>query len=233
MSTARCFIAAAACILLAACRGEPPQGYFPLEKGLSWRYEVERITPNERRESQLQITNLGEREFQGRFYQVRKTDTGNFYYLQKRDDGIVRVSKRTIDEPRPRRGMQQRYVIKYPVEVGTYWSYQVEPHLLERPVETRRRLKRWIDYEMDWRIEATDAKVEVPAGRFEGCLHLRGTATIEVPRALSIARDKVTFTTDEWYAPNVGLVRVEHKEIENSDQLYGGSITMALSEFKH
>ena len=234
MNVARHFAVVAACVLLAACRNEPPQGYFPLERGLSWWYEVERVTPSERRESRLQIINLGEREFEGRVYSVRKTNTGNFYYLQRHDDGIVRVSKRTIDEPRPRPGLQKRYVIKYPVKVGTDWSYQVEPHLLERPFETKRRtLKRWIDYEMEWRIEATDAKVETPAGRFEGCLHLRGTATIEVPRALSIARDKVTFTTDEWYAPDVGLVRLEHHELENSDQLFGGSITMALSEFEY
>lgn len=233
MNGARHLAVAAACALLAACRSEPPQGFFPLERGLSWQYEVERITPDERRESRLQITNLGEREFGGEIYYVRKTDTGNFYYLQIHNDGVVRISKRTIDEPHPRRGMQKRYVLKYPVEVGAQWSYQVEPHLLERPIESKRKLKRWIDYEMDWRVEATDAKVEVPAGRFSGCLHLRGTATIEVPRALSIAKDKVTFTTDEWYAPNVGLVRLEHHELENSEHLSGGSITLALSEFEY
>ena len=233
MNVARYLIVVAAYVLLVSCRSEAPRGYFPLEQGLSWEYEVATITPKERLASRLRIVNLGRREFEGEVYHVRKTSTGNFYYLQKNDDGVVRVSKRTIDEPHPRPGMQQRYVIKYPVEIGTRWSYQVKPHLLERPVETKRGLKRWVDYEMEWRIEATDAQVDVPAGRFEGCLHLRGMATIDVPRALSIARDKVTFITDEWYAPNIGLVRLEHRELEDSDQLHGGSIAMALSGFEY
>ncbi len=223
----------AACLLLAACRGEAPQGYFPLQPGLSWHYLVDTVTPKEHSESRLRITSLGVREFDGKAYHVRKTDSGNFYYLEQRHDGIVRVSKRTIIEPYPRANIQERLVFRQPPEVGAEWSYLVKPHLVKRTFETSKILKREIDYRMVWRIEAVDAEVEVPAGRFEGCLHVRGTAQFDVPRVLSSAKDVITFTTDEWYASNVGLVRLEHSEMVNSDQIDDGSVTMMLTEFVH
>ncbi len=225
--------ALAACLLLAACRGEAPQGYFPLQPSLSWHYLVATVTPQARSERRLQITNLGVREFDGKAYHVRKTGNGNFYYLEQRHDGIVRVSKRSIIEPYPRANVQERPVFRLPPEVGAEWSYFVKPHLVKRTFATSKILKREIDYRMTWRIEAADAEVEVPAGRFAGCLHVRGTAKFDVPRVLSSAKDVITFTTDEWYAPNVGLVRLEHTEMVDSDQIDDGSITMVLTEFVH
>ncbi len=233
MSAARVFSAAAVCLLLAACRGEAPQGYFPLERGVSWQYRVERATPHERSEDQLRITNLGARELGNQVYYVRKTDTGNFYYLQQRENGVVLVSKRTIAERYPRADVQERFVFKQPVEVGARWSYQAQPHLIKRSFKTSKVLKQLIDYEMGWHIAAVDAQVEVPAGRFENCLHVQGAATIGLGRVLSSSKDEVTFTTDEWYAPDVGLVRLEYNELENSDQLDGGSITMELVAFEY
>ena len=227
------YLSLAVCLSLVACRGESPLGYFPLQPGLSWDYHVETVTPQARRENRLRITNLGVSEFDGKNYHVRKTDTGNFYYFDQRHDGIVRVSKRTIIEPYPRANMQERPVFRQPAEVGAQWSYLVKPHLIKRTFETGKILKHEISYLMNWRIEGVDARVEVPAGRFENCLHVRGTATFDVPRVLSSIKDVITFTTDEWYAPGVGLVRVEHSEAVDSDQVDGGSITMALTHFEH
>lgn len=224
--------AAAACIV-GACASETPQGYFPLDQGLAWSYKVTKTTPYERDSSTLRIENLGARHIDGELHHVRKTSTGNFYYLQRIDEGIVRTTKRTLIERRPRGVVRDRFVLKYPLAPGTRWSYPVKPYLLARPFPEEVELKRAFDYEMDWRIVADGETVEVPAGRFERCLHVRGEASVEIARSLSIARDTVVFRTDEWYAPGVGLVLLEHAEIVDSDQAYGGSITMGLTGFSY
>ena len=212
---------------------EIPSGYFPLQENLVWKYWVVAKTPHERNESELQITNIGVWEDGNEQYYVRKTNTGNYYYIQERDDGIVRVTKRTIAEYYPRLGMAERYVIKYPLQAGTQWSYNTKPYLLDRPFPTSKEIKRTIDYEMDWEIVGNDETISVPQGEFENCLHIRGRALVDVPRALSVARDEVLFETDEWYAPNVGLIKLVHKEKVDSDQAFGGSITMILTTFDY
>ena len=224
--------AAVAC-LAAACRPDAPSGYFPLDEGLAWSYKVTKTTPYKRDVSTLRIENLGAQDVGGEAHHVRKTSSGNFYYLQRLNDGIVRTSKRTLIERRPRRLAYDRFVLKFPPTPGTRWSYQVKPYLLARPFREEVELRRAFDYQMDWRIVADDADVETPAGRFDGCLHVRGEARMEIARSLSVARDTVVFRTDEWYAPGVGLVLLEHAEIVDSDQAYGGSIKMSLTGFSY
>jgi len=230
---ARRCLAAAACCLVAACGGEPPRGYFPLDEGLAWDYRVTTTTPYKRSENTLQIENLGERRVGGELYHVRKSGTGNHYYLQQLDEGIVRAAKRTVIEKRPRPAESGRFVLKEPLQPGTRWTYRVKPYLLARPFPVETPLKRAFDYDMQWQILADGETVEVPAGRFEQCLHIRGEARLEIARSLSVARDEIVFRTDEWYAPGVGLVKLEHREIIDSDQAYGGIITLHLTAFNY
>ena len=233
-AAASVLLAAAAACVVGACRPEaPPRGYFPLDEGLAWSYKVTKTTPYKSDVSTLRVENLGARRVDGEIHHVRKTDTGNFYYLQQLDEGIVRTTKRTLIERRPRRVAYDRFVLKYPPTPGTRWSYQVKPYLLARPFREEVELRRAFDYQMDWRIVADGETVEVPAGRFERCLHVRGEARVEIARSLSVARDTVVFSTDEWYAPGVGLVLLKHAEVVDSNQAYGGSITMSLSGFSH
>ena len=230
---ARWCLVPAACALAAACGGEPPRGYFPLDEGLAWDYRVVTKTPGKRTENTLHIENLGERRVGGELHHVRKTGTGNYYDLQQLDDGIVRTAKRTVIEKHPRPAESGRFVLKKPLRPGTRWSYRVKPYLLARPFPVETPLKRAFDYEMQWRILAAGETVEVPAGRFEQCLHVRGEARLDIARSLSVARDKVVFMTDEWYAPGVGLVKLEHQEIIDSDQAHGGVVTMHLTAFNY
>ena len=221
----------AVCVVACSPSEELPSRYFPLQEGLQWEYWVVSETPYERNESELKITNAGPWELGNQQYYIRKTSTGNYYYIQDRDDGIVRSSKRTIVEPAPRFGVAERYVIKYPLQAGTQWSYKAKPYLLARHAPTANELKEIINYQMDWTIVSDDVKLSVPAGEFENCLHLQGKSLVEVPRSLGVATDEVLFETNEWYAPNVGLVKVVHEEKSYSEQAYGGSISLVLMSF--
>ena len=163
---------------------------------------------------------------------MRKTNTGHFYYLQQRGEDLVRLATRNLTQRHPQFDETPRFVIKSPLKTGTKWKQIAKPYLLYRPHQSNSEmLRRLVDYEMTWEIIATDDTVEVAAGRFEHCLHIRGTGAASIQRPLSIARDEVMFTTSEWYAPQVGLVRLEHHEDLDSNQTTGGAITLELVEF--
>lgn len=230
----RCGFLLSANIALASCSDNSlPSGYFPLQSGLSWHYEVIRTTPTERKYTAFSIANIGVRTVDGTDYQVRKTDNGNFYYLQKRSDGVVRLARRMITEKKPHFDEPPRFVIKNPLSTGTRWQHKASPYLLDRPQQNDNDwLRREVNYDMNWEIASTSDAVAVKAGRFEQCLRVDGSGTASVARPLSIARDEVLFKISEWYAPGVGLVRLDYREEIDSNQTTGGTIIMELSAFK-
>ena len=223
------------CLLLTACSNEPPQGYFPLNEGLKWSYQVISTTPNARKEHLLQIENIGTQKIDNETFYVRKTNTGNFYYLQETEQGVIRRAKRTIIEKYPFVSNvhgNERFVIKNPLRPGTEWEYVVKPYLIERTFESNIILKNAVDYPMTWTIIATDEAVETKFGKFESSLHIRGTADVKLRRALSVATDNISFSTDEWYVNGMGLVKLEHREDIDSNHTYGGTITLNLLTFE-
>lgn len=228
----RAALALGAALLAAGCQnGDAPAGYFPLAEGLGWRYQVINATPLRREEGELRIVNLGRQTLDGETYWVRRTDTGNRYYLQQRHDGIVRAAWQTAADAQLNKDREQRYVVKLPAQAGARWKYHQQTYLLKRAssaedLEQRR-------YLAEWKVLATDATVETPAGAYENCLHIRGRGVAIVYRRLSTVTDRVTLTTDEWYAPEVGLVKLTHTEKpDHKNYLHGGEVTMALLEFE-
>ncbi|WP_373049090.1 hypothetical protein [Vulgatibacter sp.] len=100
---------------------------------------------------------------------------------------------------------ERRYLILGPVAPGTTWESLLEDGKRER-----------------YEIVKTNASVEVPAGRFEGVLLVRGITPVDAATSLEM----------EWaYAPGVGLIRLA------SAALVGGrdripQATIELLEFR-
>ena len=229
-----CLLIISVALLLAACENQQPQSqsYFPLQENLSWRYKVTRISPVNQQEKFLTITNLGTHKINGETYHIRGTDTGNFYYLQEREDGIVRLAHRTLPQRHPQFDEPERFVIKNPVQAGTRWQHSVKPYLLHRSQQTNNvAFRRNIRYDMVWEIVGSNETVETSAGHFKQCLHIKGTGSASMQRPLSVARDEILFTTSEWYTAGVGLVKLEHQEKVVSNQTTGGKIIMDLVAF--
>lgn len=217
--------------ILPGCGNEAPSGYFPLEAGLTWRYQVTTRSPAGDRQEWLTIKNYG-RLSDGSEYYMRGTSSGNYYYFSKRDDSITRVARNTIINPELKFDNPARPVIKEPVKAGTAWQSRMRPYLLTS--QTEPHLKESILYEADWSIVATDAVVETPVGQFQNCLHIRGKAAVEVPRSflLHLAPHTMLFEINEWYAPDVGLVKLTYSETTDSKELKGGTINLDLVAFE-
>ncbi|MEZ5453663.1 MAG: hypothetical protein R3E93_12740 [Thiothrix sp.] len=79
-----------------------------------------------------------------------------------------------------------------------------------------------------------DEQVEVPAGRFS---FTALACWSKVRRNLTLYADprkgdsQVHVTTREWYAPGIGLVRLEREEPLDTDVYKGGKVTLELVEF--
>lgn len=216
--------------LLSACLtgcGEAPSGYFPLQPGLVWHYQVVTEDAKGKREDTLAITNYGKVSDDSEYY-VRGTSSGNYYYITKRDDSIMRVARSSIIEPELKLDDPARFIIKEPLQAGTKWEHRMRPYLLTS--QTAPTIKEAVRYLADWEIVATDATIEVPQGRFENCLHVQGYAEVAVPRSrlLHLMPHIMHFQIDEWYAPGVGLVKLEYAETTDSEELMGGTINIDL-----
>lgn len=216
-------------------RGEPGRDFFPLEAGHRWTYDVSSEwegSPPERESLTLQA--LGEHSLEGfdgldgRAWQ-RHGDSGVDYWHRCDETGIYRVASKSEADPQPRPDAVRRYVLKAPFVVGTSWQASTTAYLLRRrnefPPEIRHSHPA---IPMTYTIEAVQQKVQTAAGSHEGCLRVRGQATVRLFADPVNGWQDLPLSTREWYCPGVGLVRLERSEPASSTFLVGGVMKMEL-----
>lgn len=232
-------ILAAFAITLAPACDAPSPDYFPLEGGRQWEYTLEREVLDNRLRQRLIITNTGSRELDGRPVFARESAGGERRLYTRGPDGIVRVAVIARGDglaEHLQRDPQAHYVLRYPLVPGTSWELTSVLQLIEssllgivsNPVHIQERRE---PVQMTYRIEALDASIEVPAGRFTQCVLVKGSGSTEVgiDRYGQMARVKVE--TYEWYAPDIGLVRAVREETSENTFLKPGRYTLELLRF--
>ena len=112
--------------------------------------------------------------------------------------------------------------------VGQHWSVPGRPYLLHRVRPVVEDLRQTRPFELEYGIEDTDATVEVPAGRFAHCVHVRGEASVYLVADPRFGPQDVPIVQDEWYCPGTGLVKLERREPIEAADVYGGSLTLEL-----
>jgi hypothetical protein len=124
-------------------------------------------------------------------------------------------------------------VLKAPITVGTTWRASTVAYLLQRRQEFPREIRHSHPaVPMTYTIEAVGEKVETRAGRFEGCVRVKGLAVLRLFADPVVGWRDMPLTTLEWYCPGVGLVKLERKEPAESTFLSGGRLTMELVAFR-
>src|SRR4030095_5005129 len=95
----------------------------------------------------------------------------------------------------------------YPLERGKTWEEEAETTFLSKPVSLTLKSK----------IESVGETVSVPAGDFEGCVKVLAEGSKRIPLPGSYSRfDIVSVRYETWYAPEVGLVKSDAEEFNNS-----------------
>ena len=85
-----------------------------------------------------------------------------------------------------------------------------------------------VSVDMQYRVEATAERVITPAGAFDDCVLIAGHGAASADVGNYIGRTEITVTSREWFAPDVGLVRMEREETTTASAISGGSLVMEL-----
>lgn len=203
---------------------------FPLAPGAQWRYLQLIATEDERVERRtLTLRTLAPERYEGAMAWRRRSDDGVDYWLRSDASGIYRIASKSDLQADPVHDAHPRYVLKRPIAVGTEWQASTVPYLLRRrqgfPPEVRHE---HADIPMRYAIEAIDDALEVPAGRFEHCVRVRGQGTVRLYVDPVAGWRDVPLVTTEWYCPGIGLVKLLREELARSPMLVGGSVRLDL-----
>ena len=228
-------LAAAVLALLAGCKEPPGSSLFPLEEGRRWTYRLSSEWENDTREREtVVLSNLGrDSALESGSAWHRRSDTGLDYWLRADASGIYRVAAKSDVDAEPKPDPAPRFVLKAPIAVGTSWQTTTTTYLMRRNSEFPPEIRHaHPSVPVVWTIEALDDRVEVPAGRFEQCVRVKGLALLRLFADPVNGFKDMPLTTQEWYCPGVGLVKVERREPANSTFLTGGTMTMELMEWQ-
>jgi hypothetical protein len=217
---------------LAGCgAGAPATGFFPLESGHRWTYDVKTEWDNNVIEHDpLVLTTHGSDALaEGGSAFRRRSDSGVDYWLRSDDTGIYRVASKSDLDAEPKPDAQRRYVLKAPLAAGSSWQATTTAYLLKRRNEFPREIKHTHpSITMNYTIEAVGEKVQTRAGAWGNCLRVKGMAAIRVYADPVVGWRDMPLATTEWYCDGVGLVRVVREEPAQATFLTGGTLTMEL-----
>lgn len=231
-------LAACAAFVLTACGSSADEPLFPLADGHAWSYRMTMHLDDPAlpvQEDVLELRAEGEVLLAGKPVWRRRSADGMTYWLRRDADGIARVASRGPLEAAPRLDPVDRFVLRKPYVAGTSWQADTTTYVLQRRNEFPRELRhleRYRSLTMRYRIEQTGLTVQVPAGRFENCLMVRGIAGIYLYVDDQLAFREVPLTTHEWYCPGPGLVKQERLEPAPSKFLLGGRVLLELVDWR-
>ena len=143
------------------------------------------------------------------------------------------MAKRTIVEQTPRFDEALRQIIPsaQAIEVDSSWTndtkayliYTIPAHIMRKDIGN--------NLSMLFQIMAKDETVTVPAGTFKHCIKIVGTAEFSFVADAAQGYKTVLVTQTEWYAPSIGLVKLERDEDLNQAIFKGGKQKYELVTF--
>ena len=218
--------------VLAGCGAAPPStGFFPLESGHRWTYDVKTEWENNivEHEDLVLTTHGSDHLAEGGAAYRRRSNDGVDYWLRSDDTGIYRVASKSDLDAEPKLDAPRRYVLKAPLAAGSSWQASTTAYLLKRRAEFPREIRHTHpSIAMTYTIETIGEKVQTRAGAFANCLRVKGTAALRVYADPVVGWRDMPLTTTEWYCDGVGLVRLVREEPAQATFLSGGTLTMEL-----
>ena len=222
-----------ACVLLlgSGC-SRSDRSYYPTDTGRWWYYETRAEVRSETSRQRLFVSNLkreGERLIQrrqaGQQHVYSITPEGlqheGFSEGGASDTSAVQATQHLVLPAKPE--PKQQWVFKSRLRVIDSRTFAPEDRLARLP----------LNLDMQATVAAVDDTVKVPAGRYTQCVRVDSKGKMNVPVDHAQSFVEVIAEQSEWYAPGVGLVRLERKERSDSTFLQNGSYVQELLTTGH
>jgi hypothetical protein len=116
--------------------------------------------------------------------------------------------------------------------LGSQWQQSTVTKLLKKtgpPQKTVFEIFAKVDLEA--RIESLEEIVDVPAGRFKNCMKITMSGSSFKDAGNYVGLTLVNVEQTSWYAPDVGLVKMQRIETTQSDALDKGTLLIDLADF--
>lgn len=221
-----------AVLLISACSDSGKSRYFPLQTGLNWEYSLYSKTMLFESHAKYIVDNIGPAMYGDLRTIAQKVQGGDMYYYRREADGIHRIGIRRVEGSTLKDSKRDLLVLPEPPDVGRSWSQNSVTGVLQTEVDPFRRIYTLrAEVPMTFRIESADDVVRVPAGRFEHCLKIHGTGSVEVRPDKTIGQLTVHVDHTDWYAPGVGLVKTVRHESSDNKLLAKGEYILELVRF--
>lgn len=222
-----------ALLSLAACRDHPAgSDYFPLTPGSQWQYRIERTTMDGVRQLRDLIEVSPIAPGQAADLRSRVTLDGQRFTYRLTNAGIYRIGVEHTRGPEAVAQTQQLLVMPAQLAIDQQWQGDSLTAVLESsapPWESLFRVQ--VPVAMHYRVASLDAEVTTPAGTFDHCLLVSGNGSADADFGNGVGAAKVEVTSHEWYAPQVGLVRMERHEHSNAKVVRAGALVMELDNW--
>jgi uncharacterized protein DUF3108 len=220
------------CLLCISC-SKKDISYFPLSEGYKWQYDVTLITRDGLDKQKYLLNNLGETNLNGSLVYLRQSLDGTKLYYSVSDEGISYLGSVENQGINPEINEDKQLVFPASLSVGTVWEQSTTTKLLKKtgpPQKTE--FKIIADVPLEVKIEALDESVTVPAGRFDKCMKITMTGSSFKDAGNYVGLTLVDVEQTNWYAPGVGLIKMERKETTQRKALDKGSLLIELEEFE-
>lgn len=222
---------------IAGCEGGADSEYLPSEPGRMWIYRVHLLNWRDDAIQKQVIRNIGaERDGDARLLRRLRND-GLVSTYRISDEEIAFIGNATGNEAAlDATGAQT--ILKRPYEVGMQWDGgiseiqllpQVDCGQCNNSAPTKPLTQ---PVRLHYRIEAMDQTVTVPAGTFSACIHVRGVAKVTADGGHAVGVINVEATSEDWYAPGVGLVKSVRHESSDNPLVGSGTYTLELETFE-
>ena len=216
--------------LLVGCSGsDTDHEFFPLFEDLQWQYRVERKTMDGHAELRYSISTVAPGNRQPGTDATRETLTGHRYYYEINDEGVFQVGETVGGIKKVDYHDKKKLVLPRRLAPSQTWISTTHTAVLESsrpPWEKRFRIH--VPVEMRYRVDSLSGHVETPAGKVSGCAVVSGFGVGRANISSSTDMVEVSVATKEWFAPKVGLVRMERLERTDMESVSSGSLEMEL-----
>ncbi len=220
-------------IILCVSCSKKEYSYFPLNKGYKWQYDVILITKDGLLNQKYILNNIGKNELDGKPVYLRESLDGTVLYYSITDEGIYYLgndNNRTVEE---KFNEDIQLVIPEKISVGSVWEQTTVTKLLKKTGPPQKTVLKIIaDVPLEVKVESMNETVSVLAGRFDRCMKVTMSGFAFKDAGNYIGLTMVSVEQTNWYAPGVGLIKMERVETTARKALDKGSLTLELASYE-